>query len=137
MSCSGAFLQFDCQGMTDALDAYCPPGFLGPITFSFGTTSGTFTSISMAIEEVGDTTSTIAGCTGIPAALDVLTSNPASVGANWTATLTTGINRTGASSWTLFFGSTGISKPTGFLVTQIPSPGKQLRHQQSRTPSAV
>jgi len=125
VSCSAAILQVDLQGMTDAIDEYCPPSSL-LATFTFGTTSGSFTSISMAIEEVTDTTSTIAACAGIPAALDVLTSNPASVGGAWTATLTTGITRSTASSWTLFFGSTGIAKPTGFLITQIPSPGNNF-----------
>jgi len=125
VSCSGNILQVDNQGMTDAIDEYCPPTSL-LATFTFGTTSGSFTSISMAIEEVTDTTSTVAGCAGIPAAADVLTANPVSVGSDWTATLTIGITRNSATSWTLFFGSTGIAKPTGFLIAQIPSPGNNF-----------
>ena len=49
-SCSGAILQVDQQGMTDVIDEYCPPGLL-LATFTFGTTSGSFTSMSMAIQE--------------------------------------------------------------------------------------
>jgi hypothetical protein len=125
VSCSAAILQVDDQGMTDAIDEYCPTTSL-LATFTFGTTSGSFTSISLATEEVLDTTSTITGCPGIPAAADVLTANPVSVGADWTATLTIGITRNAATSWTLFFGSTGISKPTGFLIAQVPSPGNNF-----------
>jgi hypothetical protein len=125
VSCSAAILQVDAQGMTDAIDEYCPATSL-LATFTFGTTSGSFTSISMAIDEVVDTTSTIGSCAGIPAALDVLTANAVSVGASWTATLTIGNTRNTTASWTLFFGSTGIAKPTGFLITQIPSPGNNF-----------
>ncbi len=125
VSCSATILQVDNQGMTDAIDEYCPPSSL-LATFTFGTTSGSFTSISMAIDEVTDLTSTIAGCLGSPAALDVLTATPATVGAAWTATLTIGNTRSTTSNWTLFFGGTGISKPTGFLITQIPSPGNNF-----------
>jgi hypothetical protein len=49
-SCSGAILEVDQQGMTDVIDEYCPPGSLQG-TFTFGTTSGSFTSMSMAVEE--------------------------------------------------------------------------------------
>jgi hypothetical protein len=125
VSCSGLILQVDDQGMTDAIDQYCPKTSLLS-TFTFGTTSGSFTSISMAIEEVLDTTATVSGCSGIPAALDVLTANPVIVGSSWTATLTIGITRNGNTSWTLFFGSQAISKPTGFLITQVPSPGNNF-----------
>jgi hypothetical protein len=125
VSCSANILQVDDQGMTDAIDEYCPTTSL-LATFTFGTTSGSFTSISMAVEEVLDTTSTIGACLGIPAAQDLLTSNPVSVGANWTATLTIGITRNTTASWTLFFGGAGVSKPTGFLITQIPSPGNNF-----------
>lgn len=54
MSCSGTlFGNTDGQGMTDVLDEYCPPGVLRS-SFSFGTTSGTFTSMAMEIREVRD-----------------------------------------------------------------------------------
>jgi len=52
-SCSGAIGQVDGTGMTDAIDEYCPPGTLRA-TFTFGTTSGSFTSMSMDVREVQD-----------------------------------------------------------------------------------
>jgi len=122
VSCSAAILQTDNQGMTDAIDEYCPPGTL-LATFTFGTTSGSFTSISMSVEEVVDQTATITVNSGIPAAPDLLTSNAAIVGSTWTATVTSGFARTKAGSWTLFFGNAGVLLPTGFDVTQFPSGG--------------
>jgi hypothetical protein len=59
VSCSGAILQVDGQGMEDAIDEYCPPGSLRA-TFTFGTTSGSFTSISMDVREVQDLAATAA-----------------------------------------------------------------------------
>jgi len=122
VSCSAAVLQTDLQGMTDAIDEYCPPGFL-LATFTFGTTSGSFTSVSMAVDEVVDQTATVTVIPGIPAAPDLLTSNPAVAGATWTATVTSGFARTKGGSWTLFFGSAGVQLPTGFDVTQFPKGG--------------
>jgi hypothetical protein len=58
-SCSGAILQVDGSGMTDAIDEYCPPGTLRA-TFTFGTTSGSFTSMSMDVREVADIAATAA-----------------------------------------------------------------------------
>jgi hypothetical protein len=118
VSCSGTTLQVDAQGMVDVIDEYCPPSSLLTI-FTFGTTSGSFSSFSMAIAEVVDQPATIASCPGIPAAPDVLTSNAVVVGSNWTATVTSGLPRTKAGTWTLFFGDTGIAKPTGFLLPQL------------------
>jgi len=118
VSCSAVILQTDAQGMTDVIDEYCPPGTKAA-SFTFGTTSGSFTSVSMQVDEVVDQTATITSCPGIPAALDMLTSNAAVAGAQWTATVMTGIARTkGAPSWTLYFGTTGVAKPTGFLIAQ-------------------
>jgi len=56
-SCSGAILQVDGSGMTDAIDEFCPPGTLRA-TFTFGTTSGSFTSMSMDVREVADISAT-------------------------------------------------------------------------------
>ena len=53
VSCSGAVTQVDAQGMTDILDEYCPPGNR-LATFTFGTTSGSWTSMSMDVREVTD-----------------------------------------------------------------------------------
>jgi hypothetical protein len=119
VSCSAAILQTDLQGMTDVVDEYCPPGYL-LATFTFGTTSGSFTSFSMSVEEVVDVTGTISTCAGIPANPDVLTSNAAIVGQPWTATVTLGIGRKAATTWSLFFGTTGVNKPTGINVGQFP-----------------
>jgi hypothetical protein len=88
VSCSGQIGQFDGQGMTDAIDQYCPPGTLRS-TFTFGTTSGSYTSISMDVREVRDFPATRvlynAATTPNP---DILTSTTARVGANWTGTIT-------------------------------------------------
>jgi hypothetical protein len=122
VSCSAAILQVDLQGMTDAVDEYCPQSVLRA-TFTFGTTTASFTSISMAIGEVTDQTATIASQPGIPAAPDVLTSTKAVSGAVWTATVTSGFARAKAGSWTLFFGNAGVALPTGFDVGQFPKGG--------------
>src|SRR5262245_2810418 len=58
-SCSGTLGQVDGQGMADFIDEYCPPGTLRS-TFSFGTASGTFTSISLEIREAADLAATSA-----------------------------------------------------------------------------
>jgi hypothetical protein len=121
-SCSNSILGIDLQGMTDAIDEFCPTTTLRA-TFTFGTTSGSFTSMSMAIEEIVDQTGTISSqqSTANPAP-DILTSNAAVVGASWTATVTTGLTRKGSPFWTLFFGSSSIGGPTGVDVGQFPPP---------------
>ncbi len=117
VSCSGVIAQVDAQGMLDVIDLYCPPTNLLQI-FTFGTSSGSWSSIAMAMAEVVDQPATITSCAGVPAAADVLASSVAAIGASWTATVTSGIGRTKAGSWTLFFGSTSIAKPTGILIPQ-------------------
>jgi len=88
-SCSG--VGPDGQGMTNAIDRYCPPGTLQS-TFTFGTTSGTFTSISMQIREVTDAAATIvpynASLTPNP---DQLAAGPAIIGALHTYNLARGV----------------------------------------------
>jgi len=125
VSCSGTILEQDLQGMTDVIDLYCPPDHLLSI-FTFATTSGSFSSVSMAIEEVADQTATISIQPGVPAAPDLLTSSAAVVGASWTATVTSGFARTKAGSWTLFFGDSGVLLPTGFDIGQFPSVGSNF-----------
>ena len=120
-SCSGAS-STPCDGVDNLIDQYCPQNVLRA-TFSFGTTSGAFTSVSMAIGEVRDQTATIASQPGIPAAPDVLTATPAIAGASWTATVTSGFSRTKTGSWTLFFGNTGVALPSGFDIGQFPKGG--------------
>jgi len=117
-SCSNTVLGIDLQGMTDAIDEYCPTTTLRA-TFTFGTTSGSFTSMSMAIEEIADQTATIASNqSSANPAPDLLTANASFVGGTWTATVTTGLTRKGSPFWTLFFGPGPLGLPTGIDVTQ-------------------
>jgi len=121
-SCSGTTLQVDAQGMVDAIDEYCPPSMLRRI-YTFGTTSGSFTSIAMSIQEVADQAATLTSCSGVPAASDVLSADAAVVGSSWTVTVTSGFARTKTGTWTLYFGDTSVAKPTGFDVGQFPASG--------------
>jgi len=87
-SCSGAILQVDGQGMTDAIDEYCPPGTLRA-TFTFGTVSGSFTSVSMDVREVTDFTATFVNYNAtVNPNPDTLTGSKAIVGGTWLATVT-------------------------------------------------
>jgi len=116
-SCSGTFCVPDGQGMTDTIDQYCPPGNL-LATFTFGTVSGTFTSMSMAIEEATDKLSTvIAYNSSTNPNPDILTSDPATVGSTWKATLTLGPGpRSSGGNWLLMFGSSKVLPPTGLAI---------------------
>jgi hypothetical protein len=118
-SCSGAILQVDAQGMTDAIDEFCPPGYLRA-TFTFGTTSGSFTSMSMHIEEVVDKTGSVTGynSTTFPNR-DILTSSPANVGAVYTANVTLHLGRSKAGSWILYFGTQKVAPPSGVPIAQV------------------
>jgi hypothetical protein len=118
VSCSGAVLQVDGQGMADAIDQYCPPGFLRA-TFTFGTTSGSFTSISMAVEEVQDKLATTVNYNSASNPNpDILTAQPAIVGANWSAGLVSGHTRTKAGTWSIFFGTTKVGGANGVALAQ-------------------
>jgi hypothetical protein len=93
-SCSGTVGGIDGQGMTDALDQYCPPGAAVPFTFTFGTTNPawtpqTWTIQSMQIQEAADrlTTNVNYNATNTPNA-DTLTATAATIGTTWTATWT-------------------------------------------------
>jgi len=119
LSCSADVLDYDLQGMTDMIDQYCPTTSLRA-TFTFGTTSGSFTSMSMVIEEVRDQTGSITTCAGVPPNPDVLTATVPVVGANWTATVKSGLTRTKTGTWTLFTGTQSLGKPAGLQVTQFP-----------------
>jgi hypothetical protein len=120
VSCSGAVLQVDGQGMADAIDQYCPPGFLRA-TFTFGTTSGSFTSMSMHVEEVVDKTATIATTNSVSNPNpDVLTASPAIVGQNFTAAVTLGLGRTkGTFSWIFYPGFSKVNQPTGTAIAMF------------------
>jgi hypothetical protein len=118
-SCSGGPGNIpDGQGMDDVIDRYCPPGTLQS-TFSFGSTSGTFTSVSMAIEEASTVfaTYTPLNSTTFPNP-DILTSSKAVVGEPWTVSLTLGLGRSKGSSWSLFFGTSLVAPPTGVGIGQ-------------------
>jgi hypothetical protein len=120
VSCSAAILQVDSQGMTDAIDEYCPPGTLRA-TFTFGTTSGSFTSMSMGIEEVVDKTSVVSPTNSATFPNpDTLTSSLATVGAPYSASLTLHLGRPkGAGSWILYFGTQQVNPPTGVPIAQV------------------
>jgi hypothetical protein len=91
VSCSGTPFEVDGQGMTDLIDRYCPPGTLRS-TFSFGTASGTFTSVSMEIREVTDTPATVLPYNASPDANpDLLATGPAIVGTLHTYNLARGV----------------------------------------------
>ena len=106
VSCSGAILQVDGQGMEDAIDEYCPPGTLRA-TFTFGTTSGSFTSMSMDIREVQDTlcSHTLYNATSTPNPDIISTTYPTAppghrIGEGFTWNLARG-TPSGAGSWTM------------------------------------
>jgi hypothetical protein len=116
-SCSGNLLGFDGQGMTDVVDQYCPPGTLRA-SFTFGTTSGSFTSFSMAIEESVDKTSAVVPENATPPndAPDILAADAATVGCPWSASLTLGIGRTKAGSVIAFFGNGRVGGSEGVVL---------------------
>lgn len=88
VSCSGAIGEVDAQGMTDFIDQYCPPGTLHS-TFTFGTTAGSYTSMSMEIRELTDTPSSLVGYNAtVTPNTDTLTASNPVIGTSWTATLT-------------------------------------------------
>jgi len=88
VSCSGVYLQVDGQGMTDIIDEYCPPGYLRS-SFTFGTTSGTFTSVAIDIREAADFTATqLSYNATLSPNGDTLAANTAVIGSSWTTTLT-------------------------------------------------
>jgi len=119
-SCSGTIGVADNQGMKDMIDEYCPPGFLRA-TFTFGTTSGSFTSMSMHVEEVVDKTATImtVNSTTQPNP-DILTASPAVVGQNFTAAITLGLGRTkGTFSWIFYPGFSKAAPPSGSVLAQF------------------
>jgi hypothetical protein len=87
VSCSGAIGQVDGQGMTDALDQYCPPGTLRS-TFTFGTTSGSFTSFSMEIREAIATPSITAYNATTTPNPDTLIAGTPVLGSSWSGLVT-------------------------------------------------
>lgn len=90
---------------------------IGSLKFSFTTTSGAYTSFSMAIEEVSDQVSTVMALnSGTFPNPDILTADSATVGKPWTASLTLGLTRTKTFTWILYFGSAKIAPPNGVPV---------------------
>jgi len=122
-SCSGAIGQVDGSGMTDAIDEYCPVGTLRA-TFTFGTTSGSFTSMSMDVREVADTlTTNVSYNASTQPNPDIMTATKAIVGGNWVATIvghsTFGGPNRNLSAATINVKSNRIPLPNG---VQGPSP---------------
>jgi hypothetical protein len=119
-SCSGVIAVADGQGMQDFIDEYCPPGTLRA-SFTFGTTSGSFTSMSMHVEEVVDKTATMQtkNSTTNPNP-DRLTASPAVIGQNFTAAVTLGLGRTkGTFSWIFYPGFSKVAPPSGIPIAQF------------------
>jgi len=116
VSCSGAVTQVDGQGMTDIIDEYCPPGSLRA-SFTFGTTSGSFTSVSMDVREATDFTATIVGynATTSPNG-DILSATNAVVGSNWATSLARNPVTT-AGSYTVTVRPSRIALPNGVAVS--------------------
>jgi hypothetical protein len=109
VSCSGAILQVDGNGMTDAIDEYCPPGFL-LATFTFGTTSGSFTSMSMQKIYVDHVTPTIFTKESNPSNPDKISADPVVLGGKWRSTITSGFTRgAGVAQW--YFGPSCLATP--------------------------
>lgn len=68
----------------DVMDRYCPPGTLVS-SFTFGSTSGSFTSMSMEIREAADLAATLTPYNATPAPnSDQLAATVATVGNDWT-----------------------------------------------------
>jgi hypothetical protein len=136
-SCSGAILQVDGQGMTDAIDEYCPPGTLRA-TFTFGTTQGSFTSMSMDVREATDVSATNtaynACTTPNPSTLSSVSTRcdgsgtvngGAVVGGTWTATVTRGTGTGG--TWHLLV---KVSKPGNCNGIPYNGAGSQAGNKQ-------
>src|SRR5262249_62347786 len=119
----------------DAIDAYCPPGTLRA-TFTFGTASGSFTSMSMDIREATDLTATYTpyNATVTPNG-DTLTATGtnhlggasttgggACVGGNWTLHLARS-PVTGAGGCTVKIRPDRIAAPNG-VPAPPPAPGR-------------
>jgi hypothetical protein len=120
VSCSGATAQVDGQGMEDFIDEYCPPGYLRA-TFSFGTARGSFTSVSMHIEEVVDKPATaVASNSTTNPNPDTLTTAPPVVGGTFTAAVTLGLGRTkGTFTWLFYPGFSKNAPPSGTAIGQF------------------
>lgn len=125
-SCSGIITVPDGQGMADILDEYCPPGNR-LATFTFGTTSGSFTSMSMDVREVTDFTATEVGynATTSPNGDTLATAElKAVVNSTWTATLARS-PATGAGTFNVKVRTTRISLPNG-VTPPAPVQGRLL-----------
>jgi hypothetical protein len=119
VSCSGITGQVDGQGMTDFIDEYCPKGVLRS-TFSFGTTSGSFTSMSMAIEEATDKVGTVLSMNSATFPNpDTASCDVATVGQPWSASMTLGLQRAKSSQWIMFFGTVKVAPPNGVPIASV------------------
>jgi len=87
-SCSGIGGTLpDRQGMYDLIDRYCPPGTLRS-TFTFGSTSGSYSSIAMELREARDlAATTLYYNASVTPNGDTLQANPAVLGRGFAAVL--------------------------------------------------
>jgi len=140
-SCSGTSGLIDGQGMDDTIDMYCPPGTLSSV-FTFSTQSGTYSSISMQIDEVttkgGSITQYNSATNPNP---DILSAEVSNVGKPWTASLTLGLGRAKAGNWIMFFGNSplDLAIPQGALGLNWGSNkgGRMLLCQRSNSISQI
>lgn len=124
VSCSGTVTQVDGQGMTDIIDEYCPPGSLRA-SFTFGTTSGSFTSMSMDVREATDFAATAVAynATTSPNG-DTLNAPKAIVGGAWSTNLTRN-PVTVAGGYTVVVRPSRIALPNG-VAPPAPVQGRLL-----------
>ena len=112
--------------MTDILDEYCPPGNR-LATFTFGTTSGSWTSMSMDVREVTDFAATEVGYNASTSPNgDTLgtVEGKAVVGSTWTATLARS-PVTGAGTFNVKVRPTRLAIPNG-VAAPAPVQGRLL-----------
>ena len=87
-----------------------------------GTTSGSFTSVALDIEEVEDLAPIVfdvptpPGCLPIP---DVLIADDAIIGFPWTASLTLGLTRTQPGFWVEIYSNSLLNPPNGIIIPQF------------------
>jgi len=114
LACSASCSSIAPPGL-DVMDRYCPPGtYLG--AFTFGTSSGSFTSMSMEIREAADLAATVTpyNATGAPNS-DLLSSSLAVLGRPWNVFLAR-VPTTTAGTFTVSVRTQRVAAPGGVPV---------------------